>query len=100
MPEHFFHGVGAVMHGEGVHDCGTGFVEADNLDVGAGFAEFEHGLVDGVDASEVPDMGAADVDGDAVQRFGKIKGVEEIFGGRKENLAFDTVTAMPALVRK
>ncbi|MOA61554.1 hypothetical protein D3C78_1867320 [compost metagenome] len=68
------------MHGQLVHDGGAGLVQPHDLDRDARTAEFQHHLVDGIDAGQVPDMGVRQVNADMAQRFGKVEGVEKILG--------------------
>ncbi len=71
------------MNGELVHDRGAGFVEADDFDLGAVAAKFEHDLVERAHGGQIPEVRVADIDVDAFQGFLEIKRCDKRAGRRE-----------------
>ena len=90
-----FERAGLVVDGQPVDDGLAGLVQADDLDLGAVAAELQHDRVERGDAGDVPDMRAADVDDDPLQRLLEVEGGSEVLGRGEEDLALDDVGARP-----
>ena len=98
VAEHLFERARFVVDGELVHDGGARLVEADDLDGDALAAEFQHGGIDRADTGQVPDMGVDDIDADALELFLEVEGGEKVLGRGEEQLAFDAVVALLAVL--
>ena len=75
-------------------------VHADDLDLRALAAEFQHHRVQRANAGDVPEMRAADIDHDALQRLAEVEGRDEVLGRGEEDLALDDVGPLAAVRRQ
>src|SRR5680860_152453 len=91
-------GLDLVMHGELVDDRAACLVHAEHLDIGGVSPELEDHLVKRGYRRDIPEVGAADIDHNSVQRFPKVKRVDELFRRSIEHLPGHKVGAAAAII--
>src|SRR6056297_2975817 len=88
------HRAGLVVHGKLVDDGFGRLVHPDDSDLCAFPAELEHGHVESRNRGNVPDMGAAHVDGDFLEGLLEVEGGHEILCRGEKELSLDDVGSL------
>lgn len=86
-------GAWLAMNGQSIDEGGAGFIQAQDLDVGAGPAKFEDDFIESIHGGEVPEVGVTDIDDHMGGWFFQVKAGDEFRGGGEEDVSVDGIRA-------
>ena len=97
IKEHVFRSI-LIVDRKLIDQCGTCFVHADDLNLGAFTSKLDHNLIQCADCRDVPEMRSTHVDVNLVDDLLVIKDLGEAIRTREKYLAVYRLSTRPALI--
>ena len=89
-----------VVNTESINHCGTGFIQANNLDVSSLASKLDDNFVERTHGRDVPKVCATDIDVNLIDHFLIIKRLRETVCAREEHLTKNSVASGSTLIAR